>query len=204
MNSPIIRSPWVLAAIAAATLPAFAADHNEAPGTLADHSADIDDVYAWHDGDTIVAIVTFGGPGGDPAADPGAYDADLLYQLHLDNDGDFTSDLDVSVRFGQNPSGDWGVQVEGLPGASGTLVGPVDTAIDAGSGRQVQAGTFDDPFFFDLTGFKDTLTTGTLAFDNSRDSFAGKNVRAIVLEMDAATATGAGTLVRLWATTGRK
>ena len=192
-------------ALGLASAAALAADHNEAPGVTADHVADIDDVYAWHTTDgKLVAVVTFGGPGGLPVAPPDALDAGVLYGIHLDNTGDFLPDQTVWVRFGQNGAGQWGVQFEGIPGASGTVSGPVGAAIDAGNGLQAMVGVFDDPFFFDLTGLTDTLATGTVSFQSTRDSFAGRNVNAIVVEMDTASATAANDVVRLWATSSRK
>jgi hypothetical protein len=184
---------------------AVAADHNEAPGVVADHVADIDDVYAWHTADgKLVAIVTFAGPGGLPVAPPDAFDAGVLYGIHLDNSGDNLPDQSVWVRFGQNAAGAWGVQFEGIPGATGTVSGPVGSAIDAGNGLQAMVGVFDDPFFFDLTGLTDTLATGAVSFQSTRDSFAGRNVNAIVVQMDTAAATASNNHVRLWATSSRK
>ncbi|MEZ4240137.1 MAG: DUF4331 family protein [Myxococcota bacterium] len=184
---------------------ALAADHNEASGAVADHVADIDDVYAWHTADgKLVAIVTFGGPGGEAVAPPADFDADLLYAIQLDNDGDFVADQTVWVRFGQDATGAWGVQFEGIPGGSGTVSGPVGAAIDAGNGLQAMAGVFDDPFFFDVTGLTDTLATATVSFQSTRDGFAGRNVNAIVVQMDTAAATASSNVVRLWATSSRK
>jgi hypothetical protein len=190
--------------IVAATL-AVAADHNEADGTKADEIADIDDVYVWETADDkIVAVVTFGGPGADPAAPPGALDADVLYTISLDNDGDYVSDHDILVRFAEDSLGDWGVQFENVPGSTGTVSGAVGTEISVGAGLTATAGVFDDPFFFDFTGLTDTLATGAVSFDSTRDSFAGKNVNAIVVQMDAAAATNSNDVVRVWATTSRK
>jgi hypothetical protein len=185
---------------------ALAADHNEATGTMADEIADIDDVYTWATTDgKLAVIVTFGGPGAeDPAGPPGAFDADVLYTIHLDNDGDYVADQDVLVRFGEDALGDWGVQFEGIPGGSGTVSGAVQTTIDAGNGLSATAGVFDDPFFFDFTGLGATLATGTLSFDATRDSFAGKNVNAIVIQMDLIAATASTPIVHVWATSGRK
>jgi hypothetical protein len=195
----------VLLAGAFVAIPALAADHNEAPGTTMDRIADLDDVYAWHTFDgKIVAIVTFGGVGGEPAGPPAGYDADVLYQIHVDNDGDAVSDIDILARFGQNSAGDWGVQFEGIPGSTGTVSGAVNTLIDAGNGLSVEAGVFDDPFFFDLTGLQETIATGTVSFDSTRDAFAGKNTNALIVEMDAVTAAAGSTTLEVWATTGRK
>jgi hypothetical protein len=183
---------------------ASAADHKEAPGTLADPGADLADVYAWHDlaGNRLVAAMTFAGLA-DSAVGP-TYDANLLYTLHIDNTGDNLPDINVYCRFGQNDLGEWGVQVENLPGAAGTIVGPVDTVIDGGNSTKVFAGPREDPFFFDLDGFRQTLQTGTLSFVSTRDRFAGLNVTAIVLEMNLSTALDGATSLKVWATTGRK
>lgn len=183
---------------------ALAADHNEATGVKADGSADIDDVYAWHTADgKIVAVVTFAGQGGDPAGPPDPYDADLLFGIHVDNTGDYVSDADVWVRFGQDGSGLWGVQFEGIPGGAAVTSGAVGATLDAGNGLRAQAGVFDDPFFFDLTGLNDTLATAAVSFQSTRDVFAGKNVNAIVLEMSTSAVTGTAPL-HLWATSARK
>ena len=183
---------------------AFAADHSEAPGTIADIPADIADIYAWHNGDKLVVILTYGGLQGTTADQLAIYDDDVLYTVNIDQNGDNVADVQVHTRFGQNNAGDWGVQVENLPGTSEAVVGAVGTTIDAGNGLMVYAGLRDDPFFFDLEGFNATLATGTLAFDNTRDSVAGLNVSAIVLEMDLAEASNGNANIALWATTSRK
>ena len=46
--------------------------------------------------------------------------------------------------------------------------------------------------------------TGTLAFDSTRDSFKGTNTNTIVLEMPMSAALGAGTKLKVWATTAKK
>lgn len=191
----------------------FAADHAEAPGTMADAAADITDFYVWNtDADTIVAVVNFAGlaeAGSDPV-----YDPDVLYGIHIDNNGDNEPDIDIWARFGQNMAGDWGLQVVNLPGADaapdpdicGTATGhcgPVDTEIDTGAGTRIWAGPREDPFFFDLDGFLETLDTQTVSFDSMNDSFAALNVTSIVVEMDAATAAGGADSIQLWATTSR-
>ena len=185
-----------------------AADHTEAPGTLLDPAADIDDFYAWHTANgTIIAILTFDGlqaPGGNAT-----YDADVLYGIHIDNDADNVADIDIWVRFALDGQGRWGMQVMNLPGTGAPVWGSVEQVIDAPGGK-VYAGLRDDPFFFDFQGFSDTLANGSLFdgggnlyFDTARDSFAGTNVTAIVLEMDMGAALGGATSLQMWATTGR-
>jgi hypothetical protein len=184
-----------------ATSPAISADHGEAPGTQADPAADITDIYAWSTDDgKLVAAIGFGT--GINAGGSVDYDENLLYGIHLDTDMDHIPDTDIWIRFGQNQNGEWGVQVQGLPGAQGPVVGPIESVVDGGNDIKVFAGLRDDPFFFDFAGFTDTLSTGVLSFDGSRDSFAGKNVGAIVLEMNADAAVPYGT-AQIWATSAR-
>ncbi len=177
-----------------------AADHIDAPKSMANLPADITDLYAWHTGDgKIVTVLDFAGF--TEAGLPPRFDANVLYGIHVDNNGDNRADQDVWIRFGQDPGGKWGVQVSGLPGGQPVLSGPVDTIIDAGLGLRVFAGLRDDPFFFDLDGFKATATTGTLAFDKTNDTFAKTNVGSIVVEMSTDAVLGASKSFRLWTST---
>jgi len=181
--------------------PAWGADHAEAPGSSADPAADIADLYLWaSDSGQITAILTSSGL--SPAGAGAMYDGDLLYGIHFDTDLDSVEDTSIWIRYGQDALGNWGVQVTGLPGAGAPVVGAVEQVIAAPGGR-VWTGLRDDPFFFDLQGLEDTLNTGTISFDNTRDSLAGTNATAIVLEFDTASALGASTQARVWATTSR-
>ena len=177
-----------------------AADHVDAPKTMANRAADITDMYAWHTGDgKVVAILNFASFG-EPGL-PAAFDPNVVYGIHIDNTGDNKSDKDIWIRFGQESGGGWGMQVTGLPGAAPVVVGPVETTIDAGLGLRVFAGLRDDPFFFDLDGFKETASSGTLSFDNTNDTFSRTNITAIVVEMSLDAVQGAAKSFRLWTTT---
>jgi len=193
-------------AIFALAMPAFAADHAEAPGTQADPAGDIADYYAWASDGTIKAALTYNAllaPG-----DASVYDGDVLYTMHFDVDGDAVSDHDIHFRFGMNSAGNWGVQAMGFPGAGAAVQGPVEAVIPA-PGGMLFAGLRDDPFFFDLTGFTNTVTYGTLFdgsalyFDSTRDDLAGTNVMSIVVEFDAVSLLGADTDFQTWATSSR-
>jgi Domain of unknown function (DUF4331) len=201
------RGALIAGGIAIAALPLLstisrAADHADAPATKEDHAADITDVYAWHDDDKITVAVDFAGL--SEAGVPADYDAEVLYTIHVDNNGDATSDFDILVRFGQNGAGDWGVQVVDLPGIADPVVGAVEQVIDAGLGLRVFAGLRDDPFFFDLDGFKMTVADGTLHFDMTRDTFAGTNIVTVMVEMSRDAVAGDGDNLAIWASTGRK
>jgi hypothetical protein len=187
---------------------AQAADHLD-PNTRfmeLGNADDIGDIYAWVTGEgadrAVVVVLTVAGPVAPMEGQTASFSPDVLYGVHIDRDGDNVADSNIWFRFGQNSLGAWGVQVTDLPGATGTVVGPVGETITDGSAK-VWAGLRDDPFFFDLQGFGTTLETGTLAFDSTRDSFAGLNISSIVAEMtlDAALAGGDG--LNIWATTAR-
>ncbi len=185
----------------------IASDHNEAPLVKADASMDLTDLYLF-DGAAgkTVAVINFAGFN-DSLAQPvqaGVYNTNALYTLNIDNDADNAPDFTVLTRFGQNGAGGFGVQVENLPGAGGTIAGPVETTLTGNNGAKVFAGLRDDPFFFDVQGYLETLDTGTLSIINTRDSLAGLNVNSIVLEFDTAAALEGGTTLSCWITSGRK
>ena len=182
-----------------------AADHSEAPGTRADQPADIADVYVWHDNaaNKLVGVITFAGLEA-PSKSRGTFDENVLYSFNIDNDGDFVSDIAVLVRFARDGKGKWWMYIANLPGSSGAITSPVNRPFETDNGWRVFAGLRDDPFFFDLEGFQATLQTGTLSFDGNRDSVAGLNASAIVMEMDLGVALDGGTVLNVWATTARK
>jgi hypothetical protein len=177
-----------------------AADHLEAPKTQANIAADITDVYAWHTGDgKIVAVLNFAGF--NEAGLPAKFDAGVLYMIHVDNDNDNVSDFDTLIRFGQDSGGNWGVQVTGLPGSEAAIEGPVGMTIPGSLGLRVWAGLRDDPFFFDLDGFKATVQSGSLSFDPANDTFAKTNVNSIIVEMSTDAVGANDNKIRLWAST---
>jgi hypothetical protein len=187
---------------------AHAADHLD-PSTRIDgvgNPADIGDVYAWVHGEegdrTLVVIMTIGGPVAPVADQTAGFHPDVLYGVHVDRTGDHIADSNIWLRFGQNSLGAWGVQVVDLPGATGTVVGPVGETITDGS-ASVYTGLRDDPFFFDLEGFLTTLETGTVSFVPNRDFFAGQNISSVVLEMNLEAALAGGAVLNIWGTTAR-
>ena len=134
-----------------------------------------------------------------------AWDADILYGVHVDTDGDVSNgaELNVWARVGQNSDEEWGLQVTNLPGAEDVLSGAIGDRLEGGS-SMAWAGVTDDPFFFDQGGFVTTLATGDLAFDAS-DDLACTNATAFVFEMDLTDDAFSGsTDLQVWGTTGRR
>lgn len=183
-----------------------AADHRETPSVIADNVADIADVYTWHAGGRFVAVVTVDGIRPPTPGQTGRYDADVQYRIKIGRDNfpsTYQAAVDIVVRVTRDGSGSWTVSADNIPGAGGTVTGAVESVLTRGS-ASVFVGLRDDPFFFDLEGFRNTLSTGTLAFDNTRDTFAGMNATAIVIETDLAAVRNGSNKLYVWATTSRK
>jgi hypothetical protein len=183
-----------------------AADHNEPAartqvGTdpTPDRAADLADIYAFHDATSLTVIITFGGPQATNL--PAIYDPDVLYRIHISNDGNrANTEIPIDVRFGfdgNNP----GIEVRGLPGAT-VIQGPVETNLSQG-GYLIRAGLFDDPFFFDLQGFRETLATGTLMFRNNRDFFGAQNITGVVIQIPRSRVENGNNPLDIWSETGR-
>lgn len=189
-----------------ATHPLRAADHLDPPartniGTASDSASDIADVFLFGDSQTVSLVMTFAGP--KEAGVPATYDSNVDYRLHLSNAGDPTADnIIIDVRFGKDPTGKWGVQFLNVPGATGPIVGAVQTLLTNGS-IQAEAGLFDDPFFFDLQGFNDTKATGKISIQNNRNFFAGKNDTAVVLQIPRSAIETPGFPITVWAESRR-
>ena len=183
-----------------------AADHLDSPGRtdpavdpVPDRAADIADIYAWHTPTDIIVALTFAGP--NPANQAGTYDRDVLYQINISNDGNaVTTEVPIRIRFGFDGNRP-GVLVTGLPGGA-SVQGPVEEDL-AVNGIRVRAGLFDDPFYFDLQGFRETRAMGTLRFNNQRDFFAGQNDTSVVIQIPRALLVQPGQPIQVWSATSR-
>jgi hypothetical protein len=109
----------------------------------------------------------------------------------------------IKFRFGKGQgANDWGVRIEGLPGVTGTLEGPVETTLTA-NGVKARVGLYDEPFFFDLIGFRETRSFGTIRIRNDRNFFDGQNDTALVLEIPDANLGTIGSNLDVWGQTLR-
>jgi hypothetical protein len=186
---------------------AIAADHLDPPtrtdpafDTTPDRSADIADIYAWHTADNLIMALTFAGP--NPGSLPATYDRDILYTINISNAGSPTdAEIVIRFRFGQDGQ-KYGVEVSGLPDGGTPLVGPVEQTLTR-NGILVRAGLYDDPFFFDLQGFRDTRSTGTLSFVSTRSFFTGQNDTAMVLQIPRRLVENGANTLNIWVTSAR-
>lgn len=186
---------------------AQASDHDESPLVKTRASLDLTDLYVFNSGNgETTAIIDWAGfndsrPQPDAA---GVYDPNVLYTLNIDNNEDNVADIQVRWRFGVNSTGQYGVQVENIPGSTGVVRGPVERVLNGGNGTRVWAGHADDPFFFDVQGYLDTLATGTLSIRNDRSILAGLNVTALAVEMNTAAMRSGSKELRFWITSAYK
>lgn len=212
--------------LGSAAMRAGAADHLDAPslGSLTVGSLkgdrDINDVYVFPAaGNRTVLVMTTNPAVNVPTIDPfGTYGTNVQYRLNIDNTGDFVQDVSFVTTFGSADAR--GVQhftVKRYVGAAAVNTSGDGMAVASGftdnakgkpqsrQGVRAFTGERSDPFFFDLIGFRGTLS---LQATNQRlcsampdpdpvgtgtDFFAPLNTLAIVLEVpDAALGTNIG------------
>ena len=93
----------VVFAVAWAMMPGHASSHREAPLTAMDPMADNTDVYAWRNADepdkvTLIAnYIPFQKPDGGPNFY--SFDPNVVYEIHVDNNGDAVEDITFQWRF---------------------------------------------------------------------------------------------------------
>lgn len=172
-----------------------------------DRLADVADVFAFYDATNVylaVTVHTRDATIANPLTD--IYDRDVLHVLNISTDATpSTPEVSIRYRFGPPVNGTgFGVRFENLPGVTGTLDCRVeDTNCQRSTPNgtvRAYAGLRDDPFFFDLQGFRDTIRTGNLSFTKS-DFFAGKNILTVVLQIPRASLNT--NQIGVWATSSR-
>lgn len=154
---------WKVLGLAGATVvvaglslarPAQSADHKDAPKTTMEQAADINDVYSWVEGNNLVMAMTV-----FPFAEATAKFSDKVqYVFHTTSGAAFgpgTGSANVICTFttAQIASCWIGAAADGdyVTGNASAAAG-----ITSASGKtKVYAGRINDPFFFNLTGFKD-------------------------------------------------
>lgn len=213
-------------ALAAVPFVANAADHSDSPSVMSEPTADITDVYAWMNGDKLALVMNV------PRA--AMWSDAVQYVLHVDSGpayGMASTQTDILCRF------DASQMIECWLG-DGDDYAMGDASDEAGlmsrNGMfKVFAGPRDDPFFFNATGFTETISTvigaaGGLTFDaagcpaldmDTSNALVGLlmtepdgsaamddftgDVLSIVVEVDRAAVTAGGPVVGVWASTHR-
>ena len=219
----------------------YAADHGDSTALMSNKAADITDVYAWMTSDhakvNLVMDVTPSAAAGDH------FGTNILYVLHVQSFPKYgmaptAPPTDIICKFAADTSVQcWVGTAEYLAGDPSSTNGIAST-----DGKvKLYAGQRNDPFFFNINGFKHVVAAvegaaanlgpladghgcydlhaagpggsnlgavlvGFLAHDSNgtdapMDNFAGKNVNAIVLQVDASLLTAGGTTLGVWGST---
>ncbi len=205
-KSHLLKTLAVGAAAFGSASAAYASDHLDAPGVVNRGQADINDLYAFqnpNNADNTILVLTVNPFAGAPRPEffpnPGTpspiiFGDNVDYRIRIDNDGDFVPDVTYSTTFRNGTAGDPASQTVSVTrfdsgSVSDYAMGSTETTISNGSGAQVYAGLFDDPFFFDERGFFN-LVNGTGGFTGT-DAFAGANTSAIILDIPTSELGGA-------------
>jgi hypothetical protein len=153
----------------ALTRPALSADHRDAPKTKAEPAADLNDVFTWVDGNNYVMAMTV-----FPFADKTAKFSDgVQYVFHTTSGskfGETKASVDVICTFDAAQAATCWV------GSDDYVTGDAskDSGMTSKSGKtKVFAGLRSDPFFFNLSGFQDTVAAVDQAKPSLTDFTAG-------------------------------
>jgi uncharacterized protein DUF4331 len=180
----------------AALTSVHASDHLDGPRAVANPQADITDVFAFTSPETpghVVLAMTVT-PFAPPAAEFSTV-VDYVFRVRrvlatqpLTFD---TASLDITCDFAGGDGATQTVTCSGPPGIGATA--PVGAVLGAEpqSALRVFAGRRADPAFFDRQGAIATVQSGRLSF-TGQNAFAGADVLAIVVELDAAALGDAG------------
>lgn len=186
----------VLTAALALTNSALAADHLDSPLVRNDPAADINDLFAFvnpNDAGELILTQTV-----VPAAGVGARFSDAVdYRFHIDNG---TGPIAITCTFSGQGARIACAGPDGLAAA-----GPINHT-HIGTGMRVHAGRFDDPFFFDLIAYTDTVDALAPQFTAPGDDFfAGLSTLAIVIgiESDRVSNSGSASVLQVFSTTTR-
>jgi hypothetical protein len=193
----LIIGACVLAVGAAAALKLHAADHKDGPAVTADPAGDITDVYAWMSSDkskvNLVMDVYPNAPAGSVMSDQ------VLYVFHLSSAAGYgmaATEMKIICGF------DTTQKITCWVGNSEVVTGNASAAagITSTSGKtRVFAGLRDDPFFFNLTGFKATAAAvaaaaGSLTFDGTGcPALDAPTATALVTQLHSNATGGAAT-----------
>ena len=240
-----------VAAVAVAPLFVGAADHLDGPLVQTDKRVDLTDIYAFANGtsgrSTLVLNVN---PLTSPADTKFAYfRTGALYEFKIDTNLDAHADIAYRIVFSNLQSFSDGARyqtfvVKRATGAAADVHAWTGTTVATGlstayghsvriaaiaGGGNAFAGPRDDPFYFDLVGFKHlkarllagSTTVGTagtasdcppavttdgasnalLSCFTGTDTFAGTNISSIALQLPNGMIGGATHTVGVWATT---
>jgi len=199
----------------------MSSDHADAPAVTSSTS-DISDFYAFAGQNGMVFVATLQGSLGPAATESATFDENVMIEFNIDNNGDYYEDLVIQAVPGTKGKTKrmwfFGPVVPSKTGKTSTVEldaeyqGVVDistygadaiTSIND-KGIKFFAGPRDDPFFFDLEQYNAIQAGTAFGFNTTGiDSYKGKNVMAVVIEVPTSLLGGTG-ILNCWVTTKRK
>jgi hypothetical protein len=196
----------------------FAADHIDAPGITGPGSTslgnDITDVYAFQspaDNTKMVLVCNVKGLMSPSATASATFPSNVMYEMNIDNTGDNVEDLVIQFLVQNGKVRAYGPYAPTNVGTTSTVkADAIKTEADVtaygaapaigtnANGTKLFAGPRDDPFFFDLTRFREIIGGTQTSFRNPGvDAFAGTNVMSLVIELPK-NLLGSGTSINYW------
>jgi hypothetical protein len=236
-----------VAALGAGPMFVSGSDHLDAPLVKTDGRIDITDLYAFATANGTTSLILNVNPLMTPGLTRVArFRQNALYEIKIDTNGDARADIAYRVKFSNLKvlSNGATYQTYVIKRATGSAANRHEwsgTTIAVGTttpyghtlrtsavlgGGKAFAGPRDDPFFFDLVGFKhlkarllagsttigspgdascaggtDSMTDHLLSCFSGVDTFAGTNISSIVLRLPNSKIGGTGHAIGVWATT---
>ncbi|HKX56613.1 MAG TPA: DUF4331 family protein [Xanthomonadales bacterium] len=184
----LMRSLMILLLLVA--LPASAADHLDSPLVQFDPAADINDVYAFmnpnNPGELILIATVM------PLADENSRFSDAVeYRFNIQNLASNEKYVVACKAFGKADEF-MTCELDNMTGRRIFARFGTQTGNDK-SKLRMYAGLRDDPFFFDLAAYRQTVATAAPQFTNpGTDFFAGLGTLAIVVGIDSELLTAGG------------
>ncbi len=219
----------ILTALACGTLLigglVFAADHIDAPGVTGPSSSslgnDITDVYAFQspaDNTKMVLVCNVKGLMSPATSATATFANNVMYEMNIDNTGDNVEDLVIQFLVQNGKVRAYGPVAPATTGTLSTVrTNGAKTEVDVtpytaanpivatgANGMKIFAGPRDDPFFFDLTRFREIIGGTQTSFRSPGvDAFAGTNVMSLVVELPKSL-LGSGATINYWCETKTK
>lgn len=209
-----------LAVLTAVTGILYAADHIDAPSLVnPDGTAganDISDTYVFQsptDNTKMVFVLNWQGLMSPARTAAFSIPSNQLFEINIDNTGDMVEDLVIQAKVQDGKFRIYGPVAPAGTGLNSTIVtsgqmlegtvtpyaSSANPSIATGAnGMKAFIGPRDDPFFFDLTRFKEIIGGTATSFRSPGiDAFAGTNVLSLVVEVPKSM-LGTASTINVW------
>tara|TARA_R110002126_G_scaffold15320_1_gene63066 strand:- start:2317 stop:2976 length:660 start_codon:yes stop_codon:yes gene_type:complete len=188
----------ILSLVLVGTIIVFAADHIDAPA-ITGTKADITDFYAFQgpSSSNLVFVANTQGLIEPSATGDAEFSENTMIQFNIDNDADNIENLVIQVIFANGKAYAYGPVAPSTTGLSGGIEFDAENSVSVDIteyGQTAQVGTSgsmklfagprDDPFFMDFAQYGEIIAGNASSFnDPGADTFAGKNVMSVVVEV---------------------